>query len=156
MTEITENVIYNCDFMKNRLPDHCADLIIADPPYFRYKGDFDFVWPTFDDYLNDVRRWGEECRRLLKNNGTLIWWGSDKKIAYSQVVLDELFTFVNAGVWMRMNGVKSFFNKDIQRSFFLISTGFCSTSRSLRSGRARLGKFCVYSNTNRGCAGHGA
>lgn len=66
MTEITENVVHNCDFMKNRLPDHCADLIIADPPYFQYKGDFDFVWPTFDDYLNDVRRWGEECRRFIE------------------------------------------------------------------------------------------
>lgn len=112
------NEIINCRFEENCLPDHCADLIIADPPYFQYKGDFDFVWPTFDDYLNDVRRWGEECRRLLKDNGTLIWWGSDKKIAYSQVVLDKLFTFVNAGVWMRMNGVNSFFNKDIQHSFF--------------------------------------
>lgn len=139
MTEITENVVHNCDFMKNRLPDHCADLIIADPPYFQYKGDFDFVWPTFDDYLNDVRRWGEECRRLLKNNGTLIWWGSDKKIAYSQVVLDELFTFVNAGVWMRMNGVKSFFNKDIQRSFFPNFDRFLlyESKPEIREGEAR-------------------
>lgn len=118
MAEIIEDVVYDCDFMKNRLPDHCADLIIADPPYYRYKSDFDFAWPTFDDYLNDVRRWGEECRRLLKDNGTLIGWGSDKRIAYSQVILDEPFTFLNSGVWLKKNGVGSFASKDIRRKFF--------------------------------------
>lgn len=118
MAEIIENVVHNSDFMKNRLPDHCADLIIADPPYFRYKGDFDFAWPTFDDYRNDVRRWDEGCRRLLKDDSTLIGWGSDRRIAYSQVILDEPFTLLNSGVWLKTNGKASFTNKDIGRKFF--------------------------------------
>lgn len=156
MTEITENVIYNCDFMKNRLPDHCADLIIADPPYFRYKGDFDFVWPTFDDYLNDVRRWGEECRRLLKDNGTLIWWGSDNRIAYTQVILDTMFLFLNSCTWNKSNGWGKVQNAEISVNSFRMQNDSYFMSRSLRFGKVRLGKFCVYSNTNRGCAGHGA
>ena len=139
MAEIIEDVVHDCDFMKNRLPDHCADLIIADPPCFRYKGDFDFVWPTFDDYRNDVRRWGEECRRLLKDNGTLIGWGSDKRIAYSQVILDELFTFLNSGVWLKTNGPGAYSNKDVRRKFFPSYDRFLlyESRPEIREGEAR-------------------
>lgn len=111
------NEIINCRFEENCLPDHCADLIIADPPYFQYKGDFDFVWPTFDDYLNNVRRWGEECRRLLKDNGTLIWWGSDNRIAYTQVILDTMFQFLNSCTWNKSNGWGKIQNAEISRKF---------------------------------------
>ena len=51
------------NFLNNDLPDGCADLIVADPPYFEVKGDFDFQWPTFDAYLSDVERWAAECAR---------------------------------------------------------------------------------------------
>ena len=47
--------INNCDWLRNRLPDKSVDLIIADPPYFEIKGDFDFVWKSFDDYLISVK-----------------------------------------------------------------------------------------------------
>ena len=139
MTEIPENVVYNCDFMKNRLPDHCADLIIADPPYFQYKGDFDFVWPTFDDYLNDVRRWGEECRRLLKDNGTLIWWGSDNRIAYTQVILDTMFQFLNSCTWDKSNGWGKVQNAEISRKFIPNAERFIlyESRPEIREGEAR-------------------
>ena len=139
MTEIPENVVYNCDFMKNRLPDHCADLIIADPPYFQYKGDFDFVWPTFDDYLNDVRRWGEECRRLLKDNGTLIWWGSDNRIAYTQVILDTMFQFLNSCTWNKSNSWGKIQNAEISRKFIPNAERFIlyESRPEIREGEAR-------------------
>jgi DNA modification methylase len=71
--------LYNCDFLNNDLPDKCATLIIADPPYFKVKGDFDFKWKTFDDYLKDVELWAIECKRLLADNGTLFWWGNSNE-----------------------------------------------------------------------------
>ena len=51
------NKVYNIDFLNNTLPDKCANLIISDPPYYKVKGDFDFIWKTFDDYLSDVEKW---------------------------------------------------------------------------------------------------
>ena len=51
------NKVHNIDFLNNNLPDKCAKLIIADPPYYKTKGDFDFIWKTFDDYLVDVEKW---------------------------------------------------------------------------------------------------
>ena len=79
------------NWLDNGLPNKCAKLIIMDPPYFKVKGAFDFVWKTFDDYLADVQLWAIECQRTLADNGTLLWYGDRKKIAYSQIILDKLF-----------------------------------------------------------------
>lgn len=65
------NEIYNGDFMSNGLPDHCADLIVADPPYYRVKSDFDIVWDSFGDYLKDVERWSQEVHRLRDRSEVL-------------------------------------------------------------------------------------
>lgn len=97
------NIIHNCDFLDNELPDKCAQLIIADPPYFEVKGDFDFVWDSFDDYLKDVEKWAKECKRILAYNGTLFWYGDAKKIAYSQIILDKQFDLLNSLVWENTN-----------------------------------------------------
>ena len=91
--------VYHMDFLNNSLPDKCANLIIADPPYFEVKGDFDFIWASFDDYLKDVERWAVECKRILADNGTLFWYGDAKNIAYSQIVLDRSFNLINNLVW---------------------------------------------------------
>jgi len=85
--------------MNNQLPDKSVQLIIADPPYFEVKGDFDFVWKSFDEYLIDVEKWAIECNRLLADNGTLFWYGHAKKIAYAQVIFDKHFTLINNLVW---------------------------------------------------------
>lgn len=89
------NKIYNINFLDNTLPDKCANLIIADPPYFEVKGDFDFVWKSFEEYLIDVEKWAVECKRLLADNGTLFWYGHAKKIAYAQIIFDKYFNLEN-------------------------------------------------------------
>jgi len=93
------NKVYYDDWMNNQLPDKSVQLIIADPPYFEVKGDFDFIWKSFDDYLIDVEKWAIECKRLLADNGTLFWYGHAKKIAYAQIIFDKHFTLINNLVW---------------------------------------------------------
>ncbi len=77
--------------MNNQVQDKSVQLIIADPPYFETKGEFDFIWDSFEEYLKDVEKWAKECKRILADNGTLYWYGSSKKIAYSQVIFDKYF-----------------------------------------------------------------
>lgn len=89
------NKIYHDDWMNNKLPDKSVQLIIADPPYFEVKGEFDFAWETFEDYLQDVERWAKECKRILADNGTLFWYGHAKKIAYTQIIFDKYFNLEN-------------------------------------------------------------
>ncbi len=114
-----ENRIYNGDFMANGLPDHCVDLIVADPPYYRVKGDFDGIWDDFGSYLKDVERWAGECARLLSYNGTLVWFGSWRNIAYCQTILDRSFHLINSCTVKKRNAIQNTFaNPDAQRSFF--------------------------------------
>ena len=54
-------IVQHKNFLDNELPDKCAQLILSDPPYFRTKGKFDFIWDSFDDYLKDVEKWAVEC-----------------------------------------------------------------------------------------------
>lgn len=98
------NVVYHLDFLRNKLPDHCANLIIADPPYFEVKGDFDFTFDDFQHYLQHVEAWAKECARILAENGTLIWWGDYRRIAYAQVILDKHLNLLTNGVWVKING----------------------------------------------------
>ena len=97
--EHDRGVLYNADFLKNEIQDKTAKLIIADPPYFETKGEFDFIWKNFDEYLKDVDRWALECKRLLADNGSLFWFGPSKKIAYTQIILDRYFKLINNLVW---------------------------------------------------------
>jgi len=110
------NTVHNIDFLNNDLPDKCANLIIADPPYYKVKGDFDFIWKTFDDYLADVEKWCLECKRILADNGTLLWYGDAKNIAYAQIIFDKHFDLLNSIVWENTNDHKQQirFNEDLR------------------------------------------
>ena len=110
------NKIYHDDWMNNKLADKSVQLIIADPPYYKVKGDFDFVWKTFDDYLQDVERWAIECKRVLADNGTLYWYGDAKNIAYAQIIFDKHFNLLNSLVWENTNDHKQQirFNPDLR------------------------------------------
>jgi site-specific DNA-methyltransferase (adenine-specific) len=92
-TDVSGSALINADCMDILpfIPDKSVQLIFADPPYFKIKGEFDFIWKSFDDYLKDVKKWAIECKRILSDNGTILWYGHSKNIAYSQIVLDKYF-----------------------------------------------------------------
>jgi len=112
-----QNKVIHGDFLNNELPDNSAALIIADPPYFETKGAFDFVWSSFDEYLQDVERWASECKRILKDNGSLFWWGDARKIAYTQTILDKRFQILNSLVWYKRDAQTRKNDPDNMRSF---------------------------------------
>ena len=93
------NKVHLGDWTTNQLEDKSVQLIIADPPYFEVKGEFDFVWDSFDNYLKDVEKWAIECKRVLADNGTLFWYGDAKKIAYTQIIFDKYFNLLNNITW---------------------------------------------------------
>ena len=112
------DTVIHGNFLNNNLPDKCANLIIADPPYFEVKGAFDFVWNSFEDYLKDVEKWVIECKRILADNGTLFWWGDKKKIAYSQIILDKYFNLENSIIWRKIDSMQyQYYSPDLARTF---------------------------------------
>jgi site-specific DNA-methyltransferase (adenine-specific) len=113
-----KNEVIHGDWLNNNIPDKSVDLIMADPPYFEVKGDFDFIWSSFDDYLKDVEKWAIECKRVLKDNGSLFWWGNVEKIAYSQIILDKYFKFENNITWHKPDSMQyQYYSVDTARRF---------------------------------------
>jgi len=110
----------NCDCMDlmKELDPKSQHLIIVDPPYFEVKGEFDFKWKSFEDYLKDVEKWVIEIKRILADNGTLFWWGNSKKIAYSQIILDKCFHLENSIIWRKIDSMQiQYYSPDLARTF---------------------------------------
>lgn len=78
-----------------KLADKSVNLIIADPPYYKIKGDFDFEFKDFQEYLNFMEEQATLYKRVLADNGSLFVYGHAKNIAYVQVIFDKYFNLVN-------------------------------------------------------------
>lgn len=90
------------DFMK-KIPDETFDLVIADPPYYRIRGDFDFEFATREEYLLWSRLWLTECRRVIKNTGTLILWNG---VGGPEIMMARLAVMIeDSDLFLRQNWV---------------------------------------------------
>ncbi len=105
------------DILKD-LEDKSIDMIFADPPYFLSsggischsgkqvlvnKGEWDKTLSA-QDKLEFNRKWIKECRRVLKDNGT-IWISGTYHNIYSIGVSLELegFSIINNMTWQKPN-----------------------------------------------------
>ena len=112
-----ENKIINADCLDilKRLPDKCVDLVLTDPPYFGIvKNEWDNQWKDVFEFQKWVGKIGKEIYRVLKDNGSLYWFGDDKTVAYCQIELDKYFRLLNNLVWRKtglqtMKGAESVF-----------------------------------------------
>ena len=114
----------DCVEVMNGLPDACADVIFADPPYnLQLKRELrrpdnskvdavDDNWDqfaNFGSYDSFTRSWLAEARRLLKPEGTLWVIGSYHNIFRVGVVLQDLgFWILNDIVWRKSNPMPNF------------------------------------------------
>ncbi len=65
--------------MRRHLPDGCVDVIVTSPPYnigVRYNSHNDNM--PFDDYLDWMGEVSAECRRVLREDGSLFFNFGDK------------------------------------------------------------------------------
>lgn len=102
------NHLYGMDCMDilPKLPGESIDLIIADPPYYRMKGSFDFVFRSEKEYLEWCSLWVAECCRVLKPTGAFYCWGSCLMIDKLSVLVLERFDWTkrNLIVWNYKTG----------------------------------------------------
>jgi site-specific DNA-methyltransferase (adenine-specific) len=104
------NKLYHKDcleFLKD-VKDETFDLIIADPPYFHIKGDFDFAWSNYEEYIEWSKKWILECKRVLKKNGSMYIWG---KIGYNKGL-----SFLKIAIWLEENAGFKIVNWITQRN----------------------------------------
>lgn len=106
------------------LPERCADLIFADPPYnLQLEGELwrpnmtrvaavNDSWDQFADfetYDQFSRAWLSACRRVLKDSGSLWVIGSYHNIFRLGAILQDLgFWILNDVVWIKTNPMPNF------------------------------------------------
>ncbi len=107
-----------------KLPEKSVDMIFADPPYnlqlnnelyrpnqTKVDGVFDNwdKFSSFAEYDEFTRQWLKECRRVLKDNGTIWVIGSYHNIYRVGTIMQDLgFWFLNDIVWIKTNPMPNF------------------------------------------------
>jgi site-specific DNA-methyltransferase (adenine-specific) len=120
----------DCQEVMATLPDESIDLIIADPPYFQIKGDFDFQWKSRIDYLDWMRQVLLACHRILKTTGTLILWNSvgqrEIMMARLAVMIEDEEMFLRQG-WITQRNTRGIGN---QRNYMACREDFLFLTKS--------------------------
>ena len=117
----------DCIARMNALPEGCADLIFADPPYnLQLRGDLhrpdqskvdavDDHWDQFDsfaEYDRFTREWLTAARRVLKDTGSIWVIGSYHNIFRVGATLQDLgFWILNDVIWRKSNPMPNFRGK---------------------------------------------
>ncbi len=111
---IKRNHIYESDTVElmRSLPDECANLIIADPPY---NIDKDFGPGTFladnETWLSWSRLWLGEAKRILHPAGNIFVYAIHHNACYLQCLLYELgLVYRRQIVWFYENGWSKYKN----------------------------------------------
>ena len=107
---IQTNYIHEGDALQflPTLPDACADLIIADPPYSLDK-DREFGEGAFfnsrEEWLNWCKRWLSEAKRLLKPTGNIFVYSIHHNACFLQCYMYELgLEYRRQIIWHYENG----------------------------------------------------
>jgi modification methylase len=114
----------DCVETLNALPEGCADIVFADPPYnLQLEGELrrpdnskvdavDDKWDqfaSFEDYDRFTREWLTGARRVLKDTGAIWVIGSYHNIFRVGTIMQDLgFWILNDVVWHKTNPMPNF------------------------------------------------
>lgn len=114
----------DCVQIMDSLPEHCVDLIFADPPYnLQLKNELhrpnmtkvdavDDEWDqfgSFADYDEFTTRWLRACKRILKPSGAIWVIGSYHNIFRVGTILQDLgYWILNDVIWVKTNPMPNF------------------------------------------------
>lgn len=101
-------ILANGDSLKllKNIPDHSIALILTDPPYHSTKkrniiGDTSFSNDA--DYIEWMKQYAVEWKRVLKHNGSIFCFCSSAMSAQLQVMFSEFFNVLSEIVWTKPN-----------------------------------------------------
>ena len=145
---ILQDTIYQGDCLEvlKTFPDKSVDLIFADPPYnmqtegelLRTDGSsFSGVtdkWDKFNslqDYDSFSKQWLSECRRVLKDDGSIWVIGSFQNIFRLGYIMQDLgYWILNDVIWSKPNAVPNFGGTRFQNSHETLI--WCSKSKGAK------------------------
>jgi adenine-specific DNA-methyltransferase len=89
-----------------KIPDHSVSLILTDPPYHSTKKDNihgDTAFKSDADFLDWMKQYSVEWKRILRPNGTLFCYCSSEMSARLEVLFSEEFNILSQVVWTKPN-----------------------------------------------------
>lgn len=106
-------VLGDCLDLMNNIKDESVDLIYMDPPFYTQtvqklsdkqgrQYSFDDSWATIEDYVEYIRLRFKECRRVLKDTGSIFVHCDRNASHYLKIALDKVFgegSFQSEIVW---------------------------------------------------------
>ncbi len=120
------NKIYagDCISLMRKIPDNSVDLIFADPPYNLQLNNelyrpnqtrvdaVDDEWDkfnSFEEYDEFSRKWLSECRRILKDSGSIWVIGTYHNIfRIGKIIQDLGYWILNDVIWIKTNPMPNF------------------------------------------------
>jgi ubiquinone/menaquinone biosynthesis C-methylase UbiE len=79
-----------CDFRKLPFEDNSYYLVVFDPPHIKNIGENAYMALTYgklyESWREDIKAGFDECMRVLKPNGTLIFKWNDHDIKVSEII----------------------------------------------------------------------
>jgi DNA modification methylase len=126
MSHLSYNQIIHGDCLEvlKALPENSVDIVFADPPYNLqlrselWRPDNSFVegvndlWDQFDNfsaYDTFCEKWLGDCKRILKDTGTIWVIGTYHNIFRIGTIMQDLgFWFLNDIIWIKTNPMPNF------------------------------------------------
>ena len=122
-TQIADGIDIMCADSMDAMPDiadNSVDLIVTDPPYFKYKDQpWDWQWDTHNEFLTWLDGVLAQFYRILKPNGSLYLFASNRLSARIEVLVGTRFNVLNRITWFKGGrGRWLRTNKESLRSYF--------------------------------------
>ena len=109
----------DCFEIMHEMEGDSIDLIATDPPYFKVKNEaWDRQWNSADEFVAWMRRLCETWREMLKSNGSLYCFASQKMAARVEVEMSSHFNVLNRIVWVKSQGPHNGSHKESLRAYF--------------------------------------
>ncbi len=147
-----------------KIPDNSISLILTDPPYHSTKKDNisnDKAFKTNDDFIDWMRLYRNEWKRILRPNGSIFLFCSSAMSAWLEVMFSEEFNILSHVVWTKPNdpgfdGWKGKMKKEALRQFYPHSERilFMEPAESGNLKRSYFGNYLREVRTKAGLSGH--
>jgi site-specific DNA-methyltransferase (adenine-specific) len=113
MLQLNKIYLGDCIDLFKSIDDSSIDLIIADPPYNLGKdfGNNSDNWDSVDKWLEWTRKWLDESKRVLKQQGAMFVFGIHHYLCYIQVYLYSIgMVYGRQFIWHYENGWSKYKN----------------------------------------------
>lgn len=134
----------DCLLFLKSLPDNSVDLIVTDPPYYRFLNvGWDRQWASQKQYLHWFGRVLAQYQRVLKPNGSLYVFASHRLACHIECLVEQHFNKLNHIVWRKHSGPHNKACKSQLRSYFsqterIIFAEQCNSEKAWQNQLNRL------------------